>query len=260
MDIQSMDPIKLKLKRQLDRLLETVDIADREAVKGAIERFRVAVDTFLHNNPQLADDSRGDRVRQAREELITEHRQLLEANPGPPPEPERVVSPSGGFRGGFVTGVLTTLAMVLVVLVAGTFNNVLDISMGASAERKQLFESEYVHSVPHMEAMAEYAARVRDDIERRQAEDPDSLEGVTDSSFVRIGDFDEQLWNQRPESMPRGVGLIIRADRNAYKVVVTGHLCRFAFLTRPKLVDPRRRLGGINCTHFGYWNEAGEGL
>lgn len=255
-----MDPIKFKLKRQLDRLLETVDIADREAVEGAIERFRVAVDTFLQNNPEFADDSRGARVRQAREELITEHRQLLEANPGPPPEPERVVSPSGGFRGGVVTGVLTTLALVLVVLVAGTFNNVLDISMGASAERKRLFESEYLHSLPHVEAMAEYAARVRDEIERRQAEDPDSLEGVTDRRLVNLRNLDEALWEERPSGLPRGVGLVVQADRDAYKVLVTGHLCRAASLTRPELIDPERTRTGLDCTHFGYWNEAGREL
>lgn len=255
-----MDSIKLKLKRQFDRLLESVDIADRAAVEDVIERFRTAVDTFLQSNPDFAHDGRGERVRQARDELIAEHRQLLETTPGPPPPTEPVVSRSGGFKGGVVTGVLAALALLAVVVVAGTFNNVFDISMGAVAERKRLFENEYRHSLPHVEAMAEYAARVRDEIERRQAEDPDSLEGVTDRRLVNLRNLDEALWDDRPSDLPRGVGLVVQADRNAYKVLVTGHLCRAASFARPELVDPRRSLAGLNCTHFGYWNEAGREL
>jgi hypothetical protein len=155
---------------------------------------------------------------------------------------------------------MVAFALVIVLVAAGVLNNALDISTGEVAERKRLFENELQHLIPHMEAMAEYAARVRDEIERRQIEEPQSLEGVTDNRFVRIRDFDEDIWDDRPEGLPNGVGLVVRADRQAYKVLVSGHLCRAAFLKKPELVDPRRERAGLNCTHFGYWNEVGKGL
>ena len=256
----AMDSIKQKLERQLERLMVGVDPADRAAVEGATQRFSAALDSFLRNNPEFETDGRGERLRQARDELIAEHMEALKSKPGPPPEPEQFAAASRGFRGGFVTGLLAAFAVVVVVAVAGIVNNVLDISVGETAERKRLFENEFYHSIPHVEAMAEYAARVRDEIERRQAEDPESLEGVTDSRFVNIRNLDPNPWDDRPERLPRGVGLVVRADQEAYKVLVSGPLCRAAFLLRPELVDPERQRDGLSCTHFGYWNEAGEEL
>ncbi|WP_368856669.1 hypothetical protein [Chelativorans sp. ZYF759] len=59
-----------------------------QAVEAAIQQFRASADAFLENNPEVAHGSRGQRLRQAREEVIAEYRQLLEAKPGLPSKPQ----------------------------------------------------------------------------------------------------------------------------------------------------------------------------
>ncbi len=257
-----MEHIKSKLRPHLEKELAGIDRQDGDAVQAAYARFRSSVEAVIGKNPALQADGRGEQLRQAAEQVIAEHAPVVPASPVPaaPPPP----AAAGSVRAGSRAGMLAALVLGLVIggglFYAATAAGMLGGARGGGSAEMQRLQESYATSRPALEDLQRYLIEIRDEVVRRQEDDPASLSGIVGSDLTNVRRLDSDLWDRRPESMPRGMSVVVQADGDGYKVLAAGPLCWAAHAMDPALVDPRRANSGGDCTHFGYWNEAGAGF
>lgn len=276
-----MDTYKDKYRQFLDKALQDVDPHDDAAIRTVFRRLRDANEKMLQKQPRLAQTADGQKLRELVEEVIAERASAARpARPEKPVPPAKTPPPASESPAGKpaqptpraaprprarswlppVAGFIAGLMLAVAGAVGAIFFGVADISMGAQAERKAVLEREYQRALPQLEAMLGYLARIEAEVQRRQREDPEGLESLAGERLVVVRQFDAALAAELPANQQRGTVVSLRATRDGYKILSNWILCRTAAVARPDLVDPRRAGEGLNCSHFGLWNEAGAGF
>ncbi|MGN6468171.1 MAG: hypothetical protein ACTHLC_01150 [Rhizobiaceae bacterium] len=113
---------------------------------------------------------------------------------------------------------------------------------------------QYKATVPLIPAAVDYLHKVAERIVEMQKNDPAGLEAKASTRFIRSVGLDPELAKKFPPSMPPGSDVVLRADRNDYKILFSWTLCGAVRLARPELVDSMRsRADVIGCPYFGLW-------
>ncbi|MGN6464725.1 MAG: hypothetical protein ACTHLP_04480 [Rhizobiaceae bacterium] len=114
---------------------------------------------------------------------------------------------------------------------------------------------QYNQAAPLVPVAVDYLHKVADSVVEMQKNDPAALEAKA-SKYTSVAALDPGLWKMFPRSMPPGSSVIIRADRNDYKVLFTWTLCGAVRFERPEMVDlVRARADVIGCPYFGLWSQ-----
>lgn len=286
----SMSEFRRKYRLYLEKILAGIDPDEPGGVEIAYARLRAANERMLAGNPGFAETGRDAELRQAVEDVIAEHSLGGPAQEDAFPPDARVPGPAGqapesgdtslaeadvpaepvageasAARAprrrlgailalfGFIAGLAVAGGAVAGLVRAG----MVDFATGAEASRKARWEEEYRNAVPQMEAALGLLSSVEQEVRRRQREAPAELAKLAGAKLVRLRDFDERLNAEMPEGLPAGSNVVLRADAEAYKILLSGPLCRTATIARPDRIDPKRPGDGLNCTHFGFWNGPG---
>lgn len=268
-----MDNYTSKYRTLLEKILDGVDTSDRAAVEAGYGRLREANERMLAGNPRFAETGRDHAMRVSVESVIAGHAAALESAADTAAQNEGgdlTPAPAAAKRAPavpvltFVVGLVVGAAMIGGLAFAGIIGPVASdnaaVSAGPGDERGALWEAEYQAALPLVEASAELLGKVEEEIVKRQRDDSAAVAKLFGGKFLALRAFDPKLAGAIPKGLPRGSRVILSADAKAYKVLIAGPLCRTVALARPELVDPKRKGDGLNCTHFGRWNEAGAAL
>jgi hypothetical protein len=113
---------------------------------------------------------------------------------------------------------------------------------------------QYHATAPLVPAAVDYLHKVVDAVAAMQKNDPTALEAEAAKRFVSVASLDPALWKQFPKSMPPGSRVVVKADKNDYKVLFNWTLCGAAQITVPAMVEPvRTRAKTLGCPYFGLW-------
>jgi hypothetical protein len=146
------------------------------------------------------------------------------------------------LAGGAILGCIATAAAMILGLQFQPYSPV-------AAKLMQQYEA----TAPLLPAAVDYLDKVRDAVVAMQKSDPAALEAKA-SKYVSIGSFDPALAKEFPKTMPTGSSIVIRANRNDYKILFNWTLCGAARIAKPELVDPVRiRTDVFGCPYFGLW-------
>jgi hypothetical protein len=126
---------------------------------------------------------------------------------------------------------------------------------GPASSPTAALEQAYKANLPQVDIAAKFLERVRDRVIQRQKEDGDALAALAEKKYIALKDFDPELAKQLPKSLPKGSAVIVRANAKDYKVLFNWPLCGTVQVARPDLVDPRRKLNVVGCSHFGLWTK-----
>jgi hypothetical protein len=169
--------------------------------------------------------------------------------------PEREIKDDGGARRGgarrlpwaAAAGLILGGAAAAAVMVFG-FHFRPQSPVAATLMRQ------YKATVPLIPAAVDYLHKVAERIVEMQKNDPAGLEAKASTRFIRSVGLDPELAKKFPPSMPPGSDVVLRADRNDYKILFSWTLCGAVRLARPELVDSiRSRADVIGCPYFGLW-------
>jgi hypothetical protein len=106
-------------------------------------------------------------------------------------------------------------------------------------------------------AAVEYLHKVTDAVVKMQKDDAAALEAIASEKSISVASLNPALWKQFPKSMPPGSSVIVRANKNDYKILFNWTLCGAARVTAPQMVDPRRAQSeALGCPYFGQWTSA----
>lgn len=250
-----------KCREYLDRALQSADSGDTAARAAAIGKLRNAHERLITNNPQLVETGQEPFLRSAMEEIIAEYEGSPEAAPvqnqfdvpsvaGDNPARKPVArKPYLAFASGFVVAGLAIAALAL--------SGIADVAFGAKSSRIAKFEQEHQRSIPQLHSAMAFLQAVEADIQRRQRENPEQLTEMAGERLIPLRRLDATLHASQPKDLPRGSNVAVRANGDAYKILFNWPLCRVAAIEMPDLVDSRRSNDGLNCSHFGVWNEEG---
>jgi hypothetical protein len=287
-----MDDYKERYRRYLENLLVNAG-DDPDARLKAIATLRASHERLLINNPRLAGTDTEALLNAAVEAVIAEysgpdgpvqagptddayvpaaderreHAHQSEAPPQPSPsfsaEPA-APAPAPARKTGLLSRHMPVFragagaaCAVLAVLAA---TSLAGVSFGDKARRAALFEEEHQRSAARLPEVVGFLGRIVEEVERMQQDNPDRLVEIAGRRFVGIQRLSRDLSSQQPADLPSGSLFLVRANAEGYKVLFTWPLCRAAAIEMPHMVDPERRNDGLNCSHFGLWNEAGSGL
>lgn len=280
-----MDDYKERYRRYLENLLVNAG-NDPDARLKAIATLRASHERLLINNPRLAGTDTEALLNAAVEAVIAEYSGPdgpVQADPTgdayvpaaderrehahqseAPPQPSPSFSAEPAARRGilsrklpvFLAGAVAACA-VLVVLAA---TSLAGVSFGDTARRATLFEQEHQRAAARLPEVVGFLGRIVEEVERMQQDNPDRLVEIAGRRFVGVQRLSRDLSSQQPADLPSGSLFLVRANAEGYKVLFTWPLCRAAAIEMPHMVDPERRNDGLNCSHFGLWNEAGSGF
>ncbi|MDN5929101.1 MAG: hypothetical protein L0I29_18715 [Hyphomicrobiales bacterium] len=113
---------------------------------------------------------------------------------------------------------------------------------------------QYNATAPLVPVAVDYLHKVRDAVVEMQKNDPEALEAKAAHKFIPVATLDLALGKQFPKSMPPGSGIVVRADKNDYKVLSGWGLCAAARIATPEMIDPvRAKVDVLGCPNFGLW-------
>jgi hypothetical protein len=136
-------------------------------------------------------------------------------------------------------------SLVLATYVPTLFNE----SKAVDALRLQ-----YDNALPHLPAATSFLHKVSEAIINKQKADGDALARTASAKFIPLKTLDPQLATKMPATLPPGTEMIVRADKDDFKILYNWTLCGTAKVTKPDMVDPvRDRAGAVGCPYFGLW-------
>ncbi|APH71821.1 hypothetical protein [Aquibium oceanicum] len=264
-----MEQYKPKYVQYLSKILDGVDPGDEAQIEAGYDRLRAANEKMLDNNKHLSETGQAEELRAAVEAVIRDHRESRMGMPAAETLPEEAPVQSnraepvadGKNRSTralpVVAGVVIGLALGAAGLGALAAASVVDISYGDRARIRTVLYDEFRTSTPAFESARSFLDVAEAGVKRLQAENAARLTKLAGGKFIPIGRIDANLQKQAPKNLPEGTRILVRANKEAYKVIVHGPFCRYAYVFAPELIDPKRVKDGLNCTAFGRWNEAG---
>ena len=264
-----MEQYKLKYTQYLSKILDGVDPRDDAQVEAGYDRLRAANEKMLDNNRHLSESGQAEELRAAVEAVINDHRESRAGGPASDMPREQAsihedrTEPVAGRKNrsawalpvlaGFVGGIVVGAATLGTLAAA----SVIDISYGERGRIRTMLYDDFRASAGGFESTRSFLDLAEAGVKRLQAEDATRLTKLAGRNFRPIAGIDAEIGKQAPKDLPKGTRILVRADDKAYKVIVTGPLCRYAHILEPELVDPKRANAGPNCSAFGRWNEAG---
>lgn len=264
-----MEQYKPKYVQYLSKILDGVDPSNDAQIEAGYVRLRAANDKMLDNNKHLSETGQAEELRAAVEAVILDHRESRMGMPAAETPTEEVPVQSNRAEPvadrknrsapalPIVAGVVIGLALGAAALGALAAASVVDISYGDRARIRTLLYDEFQTSTAAFEAARAFLDVAEAAVKRLQAEDAAKLTKLAGGKFIPIGGLDAELGNQAPKTLPEGTRILVRANKEAYKIIVHGPFCWYAHIVAPELVDPKRMGTGLNCNAFGRWNEVG---
>jgi hypothetical protein len=113
---------------------------------------------------------------------------------------------------------------------------------------------QYNQTAPLVPVAVDYLHKVADSVVEMQKNDPAALEAKASKRFVSVVVLDPELAKKFPPTMPPGSGVVVRADKDNYKILSGWALCGAARFETPDMVDPvRSGRDTLGCANFGLW-------
>jgi hypothetical protein len=180
---------------------------------------------------------------------------ILAVESGYAPEPQ-TPPPAAAPRNAFLRRLAEVAVSALVgALVAGLAIAVFIPQFLSQGTTANALKKQYEKTAPHVPAAIEFLQKASDAILKLQKSDPAGIEAKASKRFVALRTVDPQLDKQMPASLPPNTSIIIRADRNDFKLLFNWTLCGAVKLLKPEMVDPvRDNPDALGCPYFGLWS------
>lgn len=270
-----MSDFRQRLKSALEKAVASADIETREDIEALLKMFRSRADrqiaTMREKNPELAK-----RATRILDETLVEFHMTAMNPPGNSPVntdgQERLTNE--GMNDDtfsqdkqrarllivpFAAGFLVALGiMALLTLLANRSGYLSDFSVFQTKDEESFaIPSE---DVVLARAMTSDLVDIAGRVESRIEEDPVSKIIGPSNGFVQLREAFPDIWEDAPLTIKGTVGMILRKDGEAYKIVFTNRICPIAISASNFKRDMRREPEGFLalCSHFGVWNEGGK--
>ena len=113
---------------------------------------------------------------------------------------------------------------------------------------------QYEEALPQVPVAINFLRTVAAAIVKMQKADPAGIEAKASAKYVPLQALDPQLGKQMPASLPHGSSIIVRADKDNYKILFNWTLCGAVRVEQPEMVDPvRTKADVLGCPYFGLW-------
>jgi hypothetical protein len=113
---------------------------------------------------------------------------------------------------------------------------------------------QYETTLPQVPVAIDMLNKVSAMVVQMQKADPAGLEAKAAKKYISLKAFAPDLDKQMPASLPIGSSIIVRADKDNYKILFSWTLCGAARIAKPEMVDPvRSKVDVLGCPYFGVW-------
>ncbi|MEJ5083865.1 hypothetical protein [Ochrobactrum sp. MYb379] len=253
-----MQKLREKYKSELKKIIAGNDPSSGNVLEDSIADLRRMNERIIQKRADLRDTARGNQMRQALDAVVNEFRAT---------EAARIKSANNqhdnkfrdGLGAGSVFAGITTAGIAAVCLVAAMqYFGVIDIAFGADAQRRLKLDQQFLTDHAAIPVADSYLKKAVKAVTDMQSQAPAKLEEIAGKQFVSLKEIDPALDKAKPEQLGKYSSIVVRADKTAYKVLMNWRFCTAAKWAKPQLIDPVRGTDGDHCSHFGYWNAAGE--
>ena len=253
-----------KLKQNYRDALEKALRAQDPSVDGVVEKV---IQTLLSSNERMIASKQAslspDKIEQIRAiftQASDEFRSAHNVKSTTFKETFEKSIKSFEATSSLLKGVIIGVAATIGVVVLLNETSLINISLKGNIQAQTELYNNYTNERNLVRIANEYLVEATNKIKEMQAANPDELTKIAGKNFVSLAKIDEALFKARPKALAGSENIIVRADKNAYKVLMNSNLCTVVAIDNPELVDPKRRNKKRTCMHFGYWNEAGKKL
>lgn len=253
-----MRGLREKYKSNLEKIIAAKDPSSGRVLDDSIAELRLMNEHIIQKHADLRDTARGEQMRQAFNEVVNEFR-TEETARVKLARKQHEKSLLGSLRiGNILAGMAAGGVSIVCLFAAMQFAGIIDVALGQDAQRRLKLDRQFLSDHAAIPIANSYLMKVVKSVTDMQSQDAVRLEKIAGKRFVSLKEIDPALDKARPKQLGKYSSVIVRADRNAYKVLLNWRLCTAAKWAMPKLIDPVRGTDGDHCSHFGYWNAAGE--
>lgn len=253
-----MSGLKEKYKANLEKIIAAKDPSAANVIDDAIVELRLLNEKIIQKRDDLRGTSRGEEMRrsfdQAASELKAEEAQRIRATREAYAARSFVQSDA---KSNLVAASLSFISMVFIIITL-QYIGLIDIAFGSDAQRRINLDSQFLADQSVIPIANDYLIAAANSVRQMQSSNPAKLEKLASKNFVSLQEINPELHKVQPKQLGKYTTVIVKADRNAYKVLMNWPLCSAAKSIYPQLVDPVRTSDGNHCSFFGYWNDAGE--
>jgi hypothetical protein len=228
-----------------DKLTHTIRkmIADRNARTPSERRNIYAAARAALERTANPDTVIMMELETAIDEVESSYPAMAESPPPLPPHTSLMRSLAPAAASALVGAVVASL--ILAIYVPTLFSE----SKAVDALKLQ-----YDSALPHLSTAMSFLHKVSDSIVAKQKADGDALARTASANFIPLKALDPQLAKQMPATLPLGTTMIVRADKDDFKILYNWTLCGTAKVAKPDMVDPvRDRADAVGCPYFGLW-------
>lgn len=253
-----MKDLREKYKSSLEKIIASKDPSSGHVLDDSIAELRLLNERIIQQRADLRDTVRGQQMRQALNEVANEFRSA-ESNRIEAARHRHEKSLLGSIRfGSAFTGLVAGCVSLVCVILAIEYVGIIDVAFGVDAQRRVKLDKQFLSDHAVIPAADAYLLKAVKSVTDIQSRAPAKLEKLAGKQFVSLKELDPALHKAKPAQLGKYSGIIVRADKVGYKVLMSWPLCTAAKWTKPTLIDPVRGTEGERCSHFGYWNEAGK--
>lgn len=255
--------------------VESTGRDDPDARGAVYDKLRTANEAMLAKKRDIYTASQSADIRRSLEEAIADHEKafspaMFDAAEEEPPVFQTAAQPAAAERPNPRRAssrsqlAIGALAGIVIATLLGWLMATMGL-LGSSVDPAQAARSEIVErglaaaDAPLRDAVA-FLDQVRDEVVKRQKQDPAALEKLAGTKYIGLAAFDPELQKALPKTLPKGSAMLLRANKSSYKILLNWPLCPAVKFLRPDLVDPVRDLPGLSCAMFGVWNAPGAKL
>lgn len=253
-----MEKLRTKYQAHLDKIIASKDPSLKDILNISISEIVNLNERMIEQNESLKNTERGNQMRLALNGVIEDARKAEAAQLK---AIQMKLDSHTTYNNRFTNiGIGAVLGIALSIVTFAILHNsqAIHIAYGSDVQRHKNFDQRFLkdqHLVPIADG---YLKKIVQSIKTLQVKDPNKLEAIAGKNFASLAEIDPTLQQARPPQLAKHFNVLIKADKTGYKVLMNWPLCPAVKLTRPTLVDPMRNANGLGCSHFGYWNKAGE--
>lgn len=252
-----MNKLKQNYRNALEKALRAQDPSVNDVIEKVIQILHASNERMISSKQATLSDEKIEQIRiiftEASNEFRSAHNTKSIAFKETFEKSLKSFEASSSFLKGMIIGVAATISTIVL------FNetNLINISLKGNIKAQTELYNNYVNEKNLARIANEYLVKVTDRVKEMQVAKPDELAKVAGKNFVSLAKIDQALFKARPKALTDSENIIIRADKNAYKILMNSNLCTVIAIDNPKLIDLKRYNKKRTCMYFGYWNKAG---
>lgn len=255
-----MHKLKQNYREALEKALRAQDPSSIDVVEKVIQTLHATNERMITSKKATLSPEKIEQIRAIFIQTSNEFRSAHNNNSTTFKDTFEKSIKSFEATSSLIKGAIIGVAATIGIVVLLNESSLINISLKGNIKAQTELYNNYTNERNLARIANEYLIETTDKIKKLQADTPDELTKIAGKKFVSLKLINEELFEARPKGLAWTENIIVRADKNAYKVLMNSNLCTVVAIDNPELVDPKRDNKKRTCMYFGYWNEAGKKL